>query len=112
MKESDMKKPPVVKQVIVTAVLLLGTTVFLGTIVSAQNAKLSKADCEAIWNGARPGSSDMTAEVAKPYVDDFKAVDTDGDNRISSGEFYAGCDKGLVHAASTPPARSDTPPKK
>ena len=95
------------KKAIVTAVLLLGTMVFSGTMVSAQSAKLSKADCEAIWNDAKPKGSDMTAEVAKPYVDDFKAVDTDGDNRISSGEFYAGCDKGLVHAASSPGARSD-----
>ena len=100
------------KHAIVTAVLLLGTTVFFGTMVSAQNAKLSTAECEAIWNGARPGGSDVTPELAKPYVDDFKAVDTNGDGRISSGEFYAGCAKGLVHAASTPPARSDMPPKK
>ena len=100
------------KHAIVTAVLLLGTTVFLGTMASAQNAKLSKAQCEAIWNAARPGSSDMTAKLAKPYVDDFKAVDTNSDGSISSGEFYAGCAKGLVHAASEHPARSDMPTKK
>jgi hypothetical protein len=54
----------------------------------------------------------MSAELAKPYVDDFKAIDTNGNGRISSDEFYAACAKGLVHAASTPPARSDMPPKK
>jgi len=100
------------KHAIVTAVLLLGTTVFLGTMVSAQNAKLNTAQCEAIWNGAGPAGGDMTAEAAKPYVDDIKAVDTNGNGRISSDEFYAACAKGLVHAASTPPARSDMPPKK
>ena len=93
------------KHAIVTAVLLLGTTVSLGTMASAQNAKLSTADCEAIWNGARPGGSDMTPELAKAYVDDFKAVDTNGDGRIESNEFYAACAKGLVHAASTPPKK-------
>jgi hypothetical protein len=98
------------KKIIVAAALLVGTMVFSGTMVSA-GAILSTAECEAIWNGARPGGSDMTAELAKPYVDDFKAVDTDGNNRIESNEFYAGCAKGLVHAASTPPARSDMPPK-
>lgn len=93
------------KQAIVIAVLLLGATVSSGTMVSAQNAKLSTADCEAIWNGARPGGSDLTPELAKPYLDDLKAVDTNGDGRIDSGEFYAACAKGLVHAATAPPKK-------
>lgn len=100
------------KHAIVTSVMLLGATFFFGTTVSAQNAKLSTAQCEAIWNGAAPAGGDMSAELAKPYVDDFKAIDTNGNGRISSDEFYAACAKGLVHAASTPPARSDMPPKK
>jgi hypothetical protein len=91
------------KKVIVAAALLMGT------IVSAQAANLSKAECEAIWNDARPKGSDMDAALAKPYVTDFKAVDTNTDNHISSGEFYAGCDKGLVHAASSPTDKKTAP---
>ncbi len=51
----------------------------------------------------------MDAALAKPYVTDFKAVDTNSDNQISSGEFFAGCDKGLVHAANNPTGKEAAP---
>ena len=61
------------KTVIVAAALLLGP------IAPALAANLSKADCEATWNDARSKGSDMEAELAKPYVIDFKAVDANSD---------------------------------
>jgi hypothetical protein len=91
--------------------ILVAAALLVGTMVSAQAANLSKTDCEAIWNDARPKGSDMSAELAKPYVDDFKAVDTNGDNHISSNEFLAGCDKGLVHAGQQPSTGTDKAPK-
>ena len=93
------------KTVIIAAALLVGT------MVSAEAANLSKTECEATWNDARPKGSDMDAALAKPYVTDFKAVDTNSDNHVSSDEFYAGCEKGLVHAASSPTDK-ETAPKK
>jgi hypothetical protein len=100
------------KNAVLTAVVLLGATAFSGTMVSAQNAKLSTAECQSIWNSAGPAGGDLTSDQAKRYVDDLKALDTNGNGRISSDEFYAACGKGLVHAASTAPARSDMAPKK
>lgn len=70
--------------------IIVAAALLVGTMVSAQTANLSKTECQAVWNDARPKGSDMNAELAKPYVTDFKAVDTNGNNHISSNEFLAG----------------------
>jgi hypothetical protein len=59
-------------------------------------AILTEDECRAIWNTAA-GRSDLSADGAKPYVDDFEAVDTNRDKKISNAEFKAGCAAGLVH---------------
>ena len=92
--------------------VILLTSLLLPTLAPAQAAKLNTADCEALWNNTRPKGSDLNAELAKPFVTDFKAVDTDGNNHISSGEFYAGCEKDLVHAPSGSSTSTPAAPKK
>ncbi|WP_072396578.1 hypothetical protein [Hyphomicrobium sp. CS1GBMeth3] len=66
-------------------------------LAEAANPALSADDCRAIWNTAA-GRSDLSADGAKPYIDDFEAVDTNRDKKISNAEFKAGCAAGLVHA--------------
>lgn len=68
--------------------------------VAAQAAPLSVSECQAIWNSARPKGSNMDAAIAKAYMKDFAAVDTDKNQAVSSDEFFTGCKKGIVHARS------------
>ncbi len=65
---------------------------------AANAAALSLDDCRKIWNLAA-GRSDLGADGAKPYIDDFATVDTNGDGKITNAEFRAGCEKGFVHPA-------------
>jgi hypothetical protein len=59
-------------------------------------AALTEEECRAVWNTAA-GRSDLAPLGAKPYIDDFAAVDANGDSKISNAEFKAGCKAGLVH---------------
>ena len=63
---------------------------------AAAGAALTEDECRAIWNTAA-GRSDLSADGAKPYIDDFEAVDTNRDKKINNAEFKAGCAAGLVH---------------
>ena len=67
-------------------------------IASAESASppLSEDECRAVWNVAA-GRSDLSVDGARPYIDDFEAVDTNRDKKISNAEFKAGCAAGLVH---------------
>jgi len=76
------------------ALLLVGTGMALAGETSG--AALSEDECRAIWNTAA-GRSDLGPDGAKPYIDDFEAVDINRDKKISSPEFKAGCAAGLVH---------------
>lgn len=69
----------------------------------AANAKLSKAECEAIWGRAdSAGSGSLTSAQAQSYVSDFSKVDANADGQLTGAEFQAGCKQGLVHdSAST-----------
>lgn len=67
----------------------------------AAGEALSLDDCRKVWNLAA-GRSDLGREQAKGYVDDFSAVDSNGDGKISNSEFLAGCEKGLAHAFKRP----------
>lgn len=60
------------------------------------SAALSEDACRAVWNTAA-GRSDLGRDGAKPYIDDFDAVDANRDQKISNAEFKAGCQAGLVH---------------
>ena len=64
-------------------------------------AALSVDDCRKIWNLAAV-RSDLGRDQAQGYVDDFAAVDDNGDGKISNMEFLAGCEKGLAHPFKKP----------
>jgi hypothetical protein len=64
--------------------------------------KMTQAECAALWNRVDANKAgSLTEAQAKPYVTDFKALDTNGDNKLSQSEFQAGCDKGLVHSTAS-----------
>ena len=73
----------------------------------ANATKLSKADCQGIWSTAdSSGAGSLTSAQAQPFVTNFKAVDANGDGKVSSEEFMAGCQKGLAHDSATSGASS------
>lgn len=76
------------------------TFVTYSAVPQAHAEAISVSDCQAIWNSARPKGSNMDAEIAKAYMKDFAAVDTDNNKAVSSDEFFEGCKKGIVHARS------------
>jgi hypothetical protein len=64
--------------------------------------KMTQAECAALWNRVDSGKAgNLTENQVKAYVTDFKALDTNGDKKISQSEFQAGCDKGLVHSTAS-----------
>src|SRR6476646_3331841 len=64
--------------------------------------KMTQAECAALWNRVDSGKAGNISEnQAKPYVTDFKALDTNGDKKLSQSEFQAGCDKRLVHITAS-----------
>lgn len=63
---------------------------------------MSQAECQSLWSkvdAKRTGS--VTEDQTKAYVSSFKAVDTNGDGKLSSSEFLAACQKGMVHDTAT-----------
>jgi hypothetical protein len=71
--------------------------------------KMSQAECAALWNRVDSGKSGNLSETQlKPYVTNFKALDTNSDNKVSQSEFQAGCEKGLVHSSASTGAGSGT----
>ncbi len=82
------------------AALLIATG---GTAFAQAEAemKLSQAECQTIWNRAdAAGSGKLSASDADRYVSNFAAADTDSDGSLTSTEFMAACDQGLVHDSS------------
>ena len=76
-------------------------------VALAQGTKLSQAECQNLWNQADSAQSgSLSTSQAQPYVTNFKAVDTNADSKLSSSEFLAGCQKGLVHSSSSSGAGS------
>jgi len=64
--------------------------------------KMTQAECAALWNRVDASKAgNLSESQAKPYVTDFKALDTNGDKKLSQSEFQAGCDKGLVHSTAS-----------
>jgi len=76
---------------------------------TAGATKMSQAECAALWNRVDSGKSGNVSETQlKPYITNFKAIDTNGDNKVSQSEFQSGCDKGLVHSSASTGAGSGT----
>ena len=64
--------------------------------------KMSQAECTALWNRVDTSKAgNLSESQLKTYVTDFKAIDTNGDHKVSQSEFQAGCDKGLVHSSAS-----------
>ena len=64
--------------------------------------KMSQAECTALWNRVDTSKAgNLSESQLKTYVTDFKAIDTNGDHKVSQSEFQAGCDKGLVHSTAS-----------
>ena len=84
-------------------VVALAAAAWITGAAAAAADALSEDDCRAVWNTAA-GRSDLSAQGAQPYIDDFAKVDTNGDGKITNAEFKAGCKAGLVHKfRQTPP---------
>ncbi|MGE3230159.1 MAG: hypothetical protein AB7J30_12055 [Hyphomicrobium sp.] len=80
--------------VIAAAVAALGFGVAYAESTTAP--ALTEDECRAIWNTAA-GRAELSADGAKPYIDNFESVDTNRDRKVSNAEFRAGCKAGLVH---------------
>lgn len=74
---------------------------------SAANPKLSKADCQSLW-GRAASSGSLSSAQAQPYVTNFAKVDSNADGKLSSSEFLAGCQRGLVHDSASSGASEGT----
>ncbi|WBT37666.1 hypothetical protein [Hyphomicrobium sp. DMF-1] len=80
------------------ATLLIGSSA-----VSAQipdDMKMTQAQCGTLWTQALAGSSgNLSKEKAKPYVNDFKKADKDGDKQLSEAEWTDACKQGGIQSS-------------
>lgn len=97
-QEDDMTRSTVLPLAIALCGALIANTALAR---DSADAALSVDDCRKIWNLAA-GRSDLGRDQAKGYVDDFAAVDDNGDGKISNMEFLTGCEKGLAHPFKKP----------
>ncbi len=79
------------------AIILAGTgAAFAQGTGDAGAVKLSKADCQSIWSKADSAQNDsLTSAQAAPFVTNFKAVDSNGDGKLSSCRIHVGMSEGL-----------------
>lgn len=96
-------KAEVVMRSTTGAILVFATMLCAGLACAedAPTAPLTEDECRAIWNTAA-GRADLSVDGAKPYIDSFESVDTNGDRKVSNSEFKAGCNTGLVHKLRRP----------
>jgi len=93
-------------------VILLAGALAASTAFGAHAAgtQLSQAECDTLWNQANPsGAATITQAQAQPYVTDFKAANTNGDNSLSQKEFSAACKNGLVKGTGSSGAATGDP---
>jgi len=104
-KEQDMRRAILVGSTAVACGLFAGAALAQTTSPSSKSTgatKMSQAECAALWNRVDSSKTGSISETqAHAYVTDFKAVDTNGDKKLSQSEFQAGCDKGLVHSSAS-----------
>ena len=98
-----MRKAIVVGSTAIAFGMLGGAAIAQTKSPSSTDAmKMSQAECAALWNRVDSNKAgNLSESQAKAYVTDFKALDTNGDKKLSESEFQAGCDKGLVHSTAS-----------
>jgi hypothetical protein len=105
LKEQDMRRAILVGSTAVAFGLCAGAAFAQTTSPSSKSTgatKMTQAECAALWNRVDSSKTGSISESqAHAYVTDFKAVDTNGDKKLSQSEFQAGCDKGLVHSTAS-----------
>jgi hypothetical protein len=75
-----------------------GTT--SGTTGATQ--KMTQAECQSVWSKADASSAgSLTQAQAQPYVTNFTSADTNKDSKLSSAEFLAACQQGMVKDTAT-----------
>ena len=63
----------------------------------SSGAKLSPADCDAVWMKANPANAaTITESAAQQYVTDVEAANPDKDGTLDKMEFAKACEGGLV----------------
>ena len=89
------------RAVATTIAIVLGASAVAAQTTAPK--KMAQSECQSIWNRADSSKSGaLTSTQAQSYISDFKTADTNNDGKLSSTEFMAACDKGLVHdSAST-----------
>lgn len=84
-----------------------------GSNSGAAGAKISSAECQALWGRLDNAKSGNVSEAqSKPFVTSFRAVDANSDGKLTQAEFESGCTKGLVSATASSGAGSGSMPKK
>lgn len=80
------------------AALIAGALIAAALALPANAANLSSSECQSLWKQIdTSGSGSVSQSQAQPYVTNFKSVDTNSDGKLSSAEFTAGCNSGMVH---------------
>lgn len=97
-----MRKAILVGSTAIAFGMLGGAAIAQTKSPSAGATKMTQAECAALWNRVDASKAgNLSESQAKAYVTDFKALDTNGDKKLSESEFQAGCDKGLVHSTAS-----------
>lgn len=97
------------KKLCATSIVALLTSIGAVFPVQTAAAKLSKAECGAIWDRAGGvGGGSLTPAEVQPYVNSFSKVDANADGQLSSGEFMSACSKGLIHESASTGASEGT----
>lgn len=75
--------------------------------------KMTQAECQSLWSTADASKAgSLTSAQAQTYVSDFKSVDTNNDGKLSTTEFMAGCEKGMVNKSASTGTSTGAPSNK
>jgi hypothetical protein len=92
-----MKALPVCAATIVLATFGLSSAL----AQTPSDLKMTEDQCSTLWTQALAGSSgNLSKEKAKPYVNDFKKVDKNGDKSLSEVEWTDACSQGGIQSTS------------
>ncbi len=93
------------------SVLTTGAILFLGiATATAQTSgatpgakqQMTQAECQSLWSKADASSTgSLTQAQAQTYVTNFDSADTNSDDKLSSAEFLAACQQGMVKSTAT-----------